>query len=81
VTTFGTFDIDSVPAPSPYDEFLCPILPTDRKPVGKLTHVRLVSQGFGYQVHEWRDEAGQLWHKAPGCPYEYVGSDPRHNGC
>ena len=75
MTTFGTFDIDSVPAPSDFEWHS--VQATDRKPVGKLTHVRLVSQGFGYQVHEWRDEAGQHWHKAPGCLYEYVGRDPQ----
>ena len=54
-------------------ESLCPILPTDRQIIGDLEHVRLVSQSFATQVHEWVDKAGQRWHI--GLAYrEYVGS-------
>jgi hypothetical protein len=42
------------------------IQPTDRKPIGDLTHVCVIRTGWGYQIHEWRDEAGQLWHIGPG---------------
>lgn len=49
----------------PYESFT-PIYVTDRKPVGKLEYVRVISQGIGHAVREWRDEDGQLWHIGPG---------------
>jgi hypothetical protein len=58
---------------------------TDRKPIGKLTHVCVIRTGWGWQCNRWVDEAGQLWDIAASYRV-YAGqaentSDPQHNGC
>jgi len=55
-------------------------LPSDRKVQGKLEFVRVVSQGFGWQVREWVDEARQLWHIGPGYR-EYAGKARESERC
>jgi len=42
------------------------VQPTDRKPVKPLKHVRLVSQSFATQIHEWQDADDWIWHIGPG---------------
>ena len=54
------------------------IQPTDPRPTGHLTHVRLVEQGVGWQIHRWRDELGQLWDIGPGTR-EYAGCNPQES--
>jgi len=54
----------------------------DLKPVKPLTFVRVISQGIGYAVREWKDADGQLWHICPGYrAWAGTASDPQHNGC
>jgi hypothetical protein len=71
MTTFGTFDIDSVPSPSDFEWHS--IQRTDPKPVGKLTHVCAIRTCWGWQCHRWVDEAGQLWDIVPGQMRVYAG--------